>query len=93
MDATLIAVITLCAINLFLAGMVFFRSPRNPSNQAFVFFVLTLVGWSFCVQRVYGSATPAAEILWGRPAFAFASRSGVVSLCFVNSFPIPRGPV
>jgi PAS domain S-box-containing protein len=92
MDATLIAVITLCAINLFLAGMVFFRSPRNPSNQAFVFFVLTLVGWSFCLQRVFGSATPASEILWGRPAFAFASLIGSSIVVFCQLFPDSTRP-
>ena len=91
MDATLIAVITLCAINLFLAGMVFFQSPRNPPNQAFVFFVLTLVGWSLCVQRVYGSATPASEILWGRPAFAFASLIGSSIVVFCQLFPDSKG--
>jgi two-component system, NtrC family, sensor kinase len=92
MDATLIAVISLCAINLFLAGMVFFRSPRNPSNQAFVFFVLTLVGWSFCLQRVFGSATPASEILWGRPAFAFASLIGSSIVVFCQLFPDSTRP-
>jgi PAS domain S-box-containing protein len=92
MDATLIAVISLCVINLFLAGMVFFRSPRNPPNQAFVLFALTLVGWSLCVQRVYGSTTPASELLWGRPAFAFASLIGSSIAVFCQLFPDASGP-
>jgi PAS domain S-box-containing protein len=92
MDATLIAVITLCTINLLLAGMVFFQNPHNPPNQAFVLFVLTMVGWSLCVQRVYGSATPASEILWGRPAFAFASLIGSSIVVFCQLFPDSQGP-
>jgi two-component system, sporulation sensor kinase E len=92
MDTTLVTVFTLCAINLFLAGMVFLRNPRNSPNQAFAAFVLTMVGWSFCVQKFYGATTSPSAIVWGRLAFAIASLIGSSIAVFCQVFPDPKGP-
>jgi nitrogen-specific signal transduction histidine kinase len=87
METTLVTVFILCSINLFLAGMVFFRNPRSSPNQAFAVFVLTMVGWSICVQQFYGAATSSSAIVWGRLAFAVASLIGSSIAVFCQVFP------
>jgi nitrogen-specific signal transduction histidine kinase len=87
MDTALVTVLILCAINLFLAGMVFLRHPRNAPNQAFAAFVITMVGWSFCVQQFYAAAASSSALVWGRLAFAGASLIGSSIAVFCQVFP------
>jgi two-component system, sporulation sensor kinase E len=77
----------LWGINLFLAVLVYLQHPRSLTNQAFAVFVLTIVGWSFCVTMIYLDATRAAGIFWGRLAFAAASLIGSSFAVFCQVFP------
>jgi signal transduction histidine kinase len=87
MEPTLITGLPLWAVNLFLAGLVCFRALRNPPNQAFAAFVLTMVSWSFCVNMVYANAAHPSLLLWGRLAFAAASLIGGSFVLFCQVFP------
>jgi signal transduction histidine kinase len=90
MEPALITAIPLWAINLCLAGLVYLRHPRRPSNQAFAVFVLTVVGWAFCVKMFYVHAAHPSGILWGRMAFAAASLIGSSFAVFCQVFPEAR---
>jgi signal transduction histidine kinase len=90
MVLTFVTDLPLWAINLFLAGLVYFRAPRKPPNQAFAAFVLTMVGWAFCVKMFYVHAAQPSEILWGRLAFAAASLIGSSFAVFCQVFPQPE---
>ena len=90
MEPTLISAIPLWAINLFLAGLVYLWHPRKSSNQAFAVFVLTVVGWAFCVKMFYVNAAHPSGILWGRIAFVAASLIGSSFAVFCQVFPEPR---
>jgi PAS domain-containing protein len=87
MELTAVTGLPLWAVNLFLAGLVAFRDPRKPPNQAFAAFVLMLVSWSFCVNMVYATNTHPSLILWGRLAFAAASLIGISFVLFCQVFP------
>jgi PAS domain S-box-containing protein len=87
MEPTFITGLPLWAIDLFLAGLVYFRDPRKPPNQAFAAFVLAMVGWSFCVNMVYANHAHPSLILWGRLAFAAASLIGGSFVLFCQVFP------
>jgi signal transduction histidine kinase len=87
MEPTSVTGLPLWAVNLFLAGLVYFRAPRKPPNQAFSAFVLTMVSWSFCVNMVYVNTAHPPLILWGRLAFAAASLIGSSFVLFCQVFP------
>jgi two-component system nitrogen regulation sensor histidine kinase GlnL len=87
MEPTSVTGLPLWAVNLFLAGLVYFRDPRQPPNQAFAAFVLTMVSWSFCVNMVYAHTAHPPLILWGRLAFAAASLIGSSFVLFCQVFP------
>jgi signal transduction histidine kinase len=87
MEPTFITGFSLWVLNLFLAGLVYFRDPRKPPNQVFAAFVLTMVSWSFCVNMVYANTAHPSLILWGRLAFAAASLIGSSFVLFCQVFP------
>jgi len=87
MGTALATGLPLWAINLFLAGLVYFRHPKSLPNRVFAVFVLTMVGWSFCVRMVYVSAANPTGLLWGRLAFATASLIGSSFVVFCQVFP------
>jgi PAS domain S-box-containing protein len=87
MEPTFITGLPLWVINLFLAGLVYFRDPRKPPNQAFAVFALTVVSWAFCVELVYTDTTHPSLIPWGRLAFAAASLVGSSFVLFCQAFP------
>jgi hypothetical protein len=90
METTLVTALPLWAINLSLAGIVYFQHPRKATNQAFAMFVLIVVGWSLCVKMFYGSTTHPSGLLWGRLAFAAASLIGSSFAAFCQIFPDQR---
>jgi signal transduction histidine kinase len=87
MEPTLITGLPLWALNLFLAGLVYFQGPRKPPNQAFAAVVLMMVSWSFCVNMVYANNAHPSLLLWGRLAFAAASLIGSSFVLFCQVFP------
>jgi signal transduction histidine kinase len=87
MEPTFITNLPLWAIDLFLAGLVYYRDPRKPPNQAFTAFALAMVSWSFCVKMVYSNTAHPSLILWGRLAFATASLIGGSFVLFCQVFP------
>ncbi len=92
MGPTLIISLALWAINLLLAGLVYFRHSRKSANRAFAVLVLTVVGWSFCVARFYVNAAHPSGILWRRLAFVAASLIGSSFVVFCQVFPEPKSP-
>lgn len=92
METTLVTALPLWALDLFLAGMVYFRHPQKGPNQAFAVFVLLVVGWSFCVNMFYGSTAHLSGLLWGRLAFAAASLIGSSFAAFCQIFPDRQNP-
>jgi two-component system NtrC family sensor kinase len=87
MEPALLTGLPLWAINLFLAGLVFARQPRNLSNQAFAAFVLTVVGWSFSVQLLYADASAALPLWCKRLPFVAASLIGSSFAVFCTVYP------
>jgi two-component system, sporulation sensor kinase E len=87
METPLVTALPLWAVNLFLAGLVFFRQPGNLPNQAFALFVLSVVAWSFSVHLLYVSPTAAALIWCKRLPFAAASLIGSSFAVFCEVFP------
>jgi PAS domain S-box-containing protein len=87
MEMALATGLPLWAINLFLAGLVYFRQPRHWSNRTFAAFAVTIVAWSFCVKMVYVYAASPAGLFWGRLAFATASLIGSSFIVFCHVFP------
>jgi PAS domain S-box-containing protein len=87
METALATGLPLWAINLFLAGLVYFRQPHNLSNQTFAALVVTIVAWSFCVKMVYVYAASPIGLFWGRLAFATASLIGSSFIVFCHVFP------
>jgi PAS domain S-box-containing protein len=86
-ETALAAGLPLWAINLTLAGWVYFRQPRNLSNQMFAVLVLTIVAWSVCVKMVYVHAASPTGLFWGRFTFATASLIGSSFVVFCHVFP------
>jgi hypothetical protein len=87
METPLLTAMPLWAVNLFLAGLVFFRQPGNLPNQTFALFVLSVVAWSFSVHLLYVSPTAAALIWCKRLPFAAASVIGSSFAVFCEAFP------
>jgi PAS domain S-box-containing protein len=77
----------LWAVNLFLAGFVYFRRPQSSSSRVFALFVLSIVGWSLCVKMVYLYASLPTGLFWGRLSFATASLIGSSFAVFCQVFP------
>jgi PAS domain S-box-containing protein len=87
MDTSLLTALPLWAVNLFLAGLVFFRQPTNLPNQTFALFVLSVVAWSFSVHLLYVSPGAAALVWCQRLPFAAASLIGSSFAVFCEVFP------
>jgi PAS domain S-box-containing protein len=87
MEPVFITDLLLWAINLFLAGLVYSRAPRKATNRAFVAFVLTMVGWSVCVEMVFVSTAHPPGILLKRLPFVAASLIGSSFVVFCQVFP------
>jgi PAS domain S-box-containing protein len=90
METALLTAYPLWAINLFLAGLVYFWHPRSASNRAFAVLVLIGVVWSFCVKMFYANAAQPSGLLWGRLAFAVVSLIGSSFVVFCQVFPDPK---
>ena len=87
MATPLLTAMPLWAVNLFLAGLVFFRQPTNLPNQTFALFVLSVVAWSFSVTLLYISPGAAALLWCQRLPFAAASLIGSSFALFCEVFP------
>jgi PAS domain S-box-containing protein len=87
METALATGLLLWAIDLFLAGLVYFRQPRHWSNRTFAAFAVTIVAWSVCVKMVYVYSASPAGLIWGRLAFATASLIGSSFIVFCHVFP------
>src|SRR5688500_4135795 len=86
-EPTLLTSLPLWVLNLTLAGVVYCRAPRRVPHVAFVSAVLMAVGWSFCVQMLHLSLTPAAQVWWGRLSFTTASLLGYSFVVLCHTFP------
>lgn len=76
-----------CAINLTLAFLVYFRNRRRLVNQLFAASVLWVVGWTVSNYLLHVFAGTVTGILWGRATFAAASLIPASYLAFANTFP------
>ncbi|GIX46386.1 MAG: hypothetical protein KatS3mg131_0597 [Candidatus Tectimicrobiota bacterium] len=83
----LFAGLPLWIMNLAIGMLVYIRAPRKPANQAFFWFVMTLVAWSFGVKMTHIYAITPLGVFWGRFAFASASLAASGFIAFCQAFP------